>query len=233
MAFPMKVKNNITETKAKIYYLCAAILFVANLITGSRKGIIQVALVFGLYFLFVGSIKDKLKYIRIIVILGIIGVIAFKNIPWLQETFGQRMLAIFDDSIEDSSSDFRDIFRGIALIAFLDKPILGNGYDAFCIINEQITGIKAYSHCNYLELLCDYGIIGFVLYYFNYIKSFIASLVYRKDNLAKLVIYSMLPIFIIEYGQITYYQPVPIVAFVLLFCCAKIARKDARELKLS
>ena len=223
----------ISELKEKKYYFCFAILFVANLITGSRKGIIQIGLVLGLFFVLSGSFKDKLKYIRIVIIVGIIGAIAFWRIPWLQEKFGQRMLAVFDDSIEDTSIAYRDAFRAFALIAFADHPILGNGYDAFCIINEQITGIKGYSHCNYTELLCDYGLVGFILYYFNYARAIISGFMHRKNGLAKLAIYSMLPVFVIEYGQVTYYQPSVLVAFMLLFCCAKIAAREARELKLS
>ena len=222
----------ITEFKAKLYYVCAAILFVANLITGSRKGIIQTFLSIGLFFLLSGTFKDKIKYLRIIIIVGLIAVIAFMNIPWLQETFGQRMLAVFDDSIEDGSKEFRKIYRGLALLAFLDRPILGNGLDAFCVINEKITGMKLYSHCNFTELLCDYGIVGFIIYYFNYIRFLITGFIHRKDKLALLAVYSVLPVLVIEYGQITYYQPVPQVIFVMLFLCAKIAMAEESDKKV-
>lgn len=211
----------------KRYYLCSLILFIANLITGSRKGVIQVALVMAIYGLFEGNLRDKIKYIRVILILAIIGVVVFMNNPWLQDKFGERFLAIFDDSIEDSSKDNRDMFAVIAWLSFLDKPIFGNGYDGFAVINQSITGTKVYSHSNYLELLCDYGLVGTLIYYFNYFKAIVLSFKYKKDPLAKLIVYSVIPAMIIEYGQIVYAQPIAMAAYVLLFIGAAVVAREA------
>ena len=197
----------ITEKKnLKLNYGCAIVLFITNLITGSRKGIIQVVSVIALYLLLQGSFKDKLKYIKYIVIVGVIFLLVFLNSPWLQETFGERMLAVFDDSIADTSKEYRTIYRTLAFLWFLDHPVFGYGYHAFPLMNETVTGmVGAYSHCNYTDLLCNYGLVGFFIYYLNYIISYIKGFKNVKDNLGKFVLYTALPVLLIEYGQIDYY----------------------------
>ncbi len=211
--------------KIKLFYVCGAILFVANLITGARKGVIQVVMSFGLFVLLQGNLKDKVKYLKIIIVIVILFIIAYINIPWVRETFGQRMLAVFDSSIEDSSKENRTLFRMLAFFTFLEHPIWGIGCDGFCMVNEAVTGMPLYSHCNYTELLCDYGIVGFLLYYLNYIIGLVRSFINKSDNIAKCVIYTLIPIIVIEYGQIDYYMTAGALAIFVTLMMARNINK--------
>ena len=96
----------IKETKRRAYYGIAVILFFANIITGSRKGIIQIFFSLVIFILLQGKIKLKSKYVLYMILCLIIVVLAYIYIPWVRDTFGERMLALFDDSIEDSSNGF-------------------------------------------------------------------------------------------------------------------------------
>ena len=116
----------------------------------------------------------------------------------------------------------------VAFLAFLERPIFGNGYDGFRVIIEAIIGVNVYSHSNYLDLLCNYGIVGFLIYYFNYFKSIIISIKYKKDALAKLTLYSLIPVMVVEYGQITYFQPIAIAGYMLVFLGASIIAREEK-----
>lgn len=216
----------ISEKKKKVFYFaCAMVLFMANLITGARKGVIQVVLSFVLFVLLQGRLKDKVKYIKVIIIAVIFFVIAYINIPWVRETFGERMLAVFDSSIEDSSMENRDLFRGLAFLTFLEHPIWGIGCDGFCKVNESITGLALYCHSNIVEILCDYGIVGFILYYINYFIGLLSAFYNRKDNLGKFVLYTIIPLVIIEYGQIDYFIAAGVFAVLVPLLAAKNINK--------
>ncbi|WP_026494394.1 O-antigen ligase family protein [Butyrivibrio sp. WCD3002] len=212
----------IESTKRIPYIGIAFVLFMANLITGSRKGIIQILFAFAIFLLVHGKIKLKVKYIfYLILTLGMV-ILAYIYIPWFRDTFGERMLAIFDDSIEDTSKYYRTLYRTLAFYAFLDHPVFGYGYEAFPLINEFITGLRLYSHCNFTELLCNYGIVGFSLYYVNYAISLVKALVHRKDPIAKFIFYTVIPLILIEYGQIDYSISAGAYAVLITLTSAKV-----------
>ena len=56
---------------------------------------------------------------------------------------------------------------------FLETPIFGGGYNNFY---SKTATLYDYSHCNYIELLCSFGIFGTILYYFQYLKMFFISI---------------------------------------------------------
>lgn len=215
-----------------IYIICDIILIVANVITGSRKGIIQFALVIIIYMLLNNSFKSLFKYLMIIALSVAIVAILFYKIPWLQEMFGQRFLAVFDDSIEDGSRDIRKIFRELAYQEFLKHPIIGNGYESFPLTNLAYTGIKVYSHCNYTELLSNYGVVGFALYYNTYAISLIIGIRNIHDRLGKMIIYTLVPAIFIEYGQVDYYSLHSFISLAMVFFSAKILLIKQKECSL-
>lgn len=206
----------------KIIYLFLIFGFVFfNLVTGSRKGIIQMALTIALIMLLQGDFKQKIRIAMVIILITGVGTVIFLNNDFLQNVYGARLLAIFDDSIADGSKEVRDLFRKWAFEAFLDRPLVGNGAGYAAVLIGDKYGAEVYSHCNYTELLCNYGIIGFCLYYSNYlvvmIKSYITGVINKKGNLAKMVIVVLVSVLVIEYGQITYWLTVGIMPLYVVF----------------
>ena len=62
----------------------------------------------------------------------------------------------------DLSTISRLIFLKDATKVFIEHPIIGVGIDSFKYYNSYQF---SWAECNYLELLADVGIIGFITYY--------------------------------------------------------------------
>ncbi len=220
----------LAEKYGKYLYGAAALFVAFALVTGSRKGIIEIALTIAVFLILKDDLKDKVRITVLLVVLGIFGLVLFLNIPFLRETYGERLLAIFDDSIEDSSRDNRTLLRLNAFSAFLKRPWFGNGAGYAAVTNKAKIGINAYSHCNYIELLCNYGIVGFFLYYIAYIHMIVKALLHRMDLYAKMTLTCLIPLIVIEYGQVTYYIKVGAVPIIMLFLTARYAiGQDEKE----
>ena len=203
--------------REKKYLALAGIFLFYNLVTGARKGIIQTVFIIAMVVLLQNELQKKIRLISgIVVLLSILGVI-FMNSPFLQETYGARLLAVFDDSIADGSRDFRKLYRIWAILGFLERPIIGHGSGYTAVLINKFTGDSVYSHCNYTEMLCNYGLIGFTLNYLIYIRSVIHGFKNRKNSMGRMVMIMVLSIFIIEYGQVTYVIMSGILPLYILF----------------
>ncbi len=70
---------------------------------------------------------------------------------------------VSDNSMGSESDRNRDFMMAQGLQAFLDSPIFGNGTSYSYVL------FNAYAHNNFVEILMNYGIVGFSLYYFPYL----------------------------------------------------------------
>jgi O-antigen ligase len=88
----------------------------------------------------------------------------------------QRLIAIFDTVAQtfdpEKSVELRLEMIRMGLEMWQESPIWGNGNEAFRVKS----GLNAYSHSNYVELLANYGVIGFVLFYIPLLVALIMSL---------------------------------------------------------
>ncbi len=192
------------EYKDKYWLLFAAVCFVASLLTGSRKIIFAYA--FSVLLIIIGqkSFKFTLKYLFIILVAAAIIIPIAYQIPYIQEAFGERLLAVLDDSIEDSSIMFRTVAKYNAIRIFIERPILGNGWAA--VKNSfSFNGVSIYAHNNYLEVAADFGIIGCFFYYIKSavyaIKCFPRIKKGKSYMTASVLLASML---LLDWGQVTY-----------------------------
>ena len=192
------------EYKDKYWLLFAAVCFVASLLTGSRKIIFAYA--FSVLLIIIGqkSFKFTLKYLFIILVAAAIIIPIAYQIPYIQEAFGERLLAVLDDSIEDSSIMFRTVAKYNAIRIFTERPILGNGWAA--VKNSfSFNGVSIYAHNNYLEVAADFGIIGCFFYYIKSavyaIKCFPRIKKGKSYMTASVLLASML---LLDWGQVTY-----------------------------
>ena len=72
--------------------------------------------------------------------------------------------------IADSSSILRSKYISVGIDAFKESPVIGYGIDNYRYINLRDSGHLTYSHNNFVEMLVGVGGIGFLIYYFYYIK---------------------------------------------------------------
>ena len=95
----------------------------------------------------------------------------------------------------------------IGLDKWMQSPIWGYGFDSFKYYNQIVTGRFYYSHNNFVELLYNEGIIGFVLYYWYYIR--VIMIAWKRkavipQKTRAFVISAVLSMLVYEYGAINY-----------------------------
>lgn len=144
------------------------ILVVMALLTGSRKAAVFMAL--GITFFLLLFFKKKPWWKKFLLIVFLIAAIIvalnlLKSMPAFSTIF-TRFELLFEGLLQGDSSYHTDEARAnmmtVGLKAFWKKPIFGNGTG----YSYRLFG--TYSHNNYVELLMNYGLIGFLIYYVPY-----------------------------------------------------------------
>lgn len=195
------------KLKQKKYYLAAIFCMFVSLLTGSRKIIFGYIIAFALWLVFQKNIKKSIEYMLLAIVGVAIVIPVLYQIPYIQQTFGSRLLAIFDDSIYDGSVLARTRAKQLAIVLFKQSPIWGNGWNAVVSNYASYWGRinSIYAHNNYLEIAADFGIIGIVLFYWKFIKEilwcFKKRKIYEECNFLIICIAIML---VLDYGQVTY-----------------------------
>lgn len=187
------------------FLLCTCIAF----FSGSKKVILSiVVLLFCYYFMRTNNILGKIKYI--ILALICIGIIwkMIMEIPLLYEIVGERVDQLIDGLFYgdyNASDQIRSnlIIQGLEL--FRQAPLKGIGLLNF----EKVNSYGLYAHNNYVEILCDLGILGVIIYYSIFVIIFVKSINAKKESDLKK--YALLMMFMILANDIA------LVSFYTLF----------------
>lgn len=209
--------------KQRLYYIIASVQFAAAILTSSRKTVVAVCIGF-ILLIFLKDKSFKLL-IRMVVAAGIVcGIFyAMMNVPELYSAIGQRfesMLGYLMNTDKDNSMYMRGLFIDYARQFFFEHPILGSGAHSFSQMIVDVTGKSTYAHNNYYEVLANFGLVGFFIYYGMYAYLIIKLLrpVFRDGNsLAKLVFTLMVVILVCEYGIVLYYSVYAMVFITAVF----------------
>lgn len=154
------------QDRKKWYYYLLYVLFNAfSMMSGARKGIL--IMILGTIILFVFTAKSRRGAVkRFIASLLISGVIlyAIMNVSLLYNGIGVRMQSMMQQFLTHSGDD--SISTRLQLLeyaeqAFVQRPILGAGFDAFRHINP----LNTYAHNNLMEMLACLGVVGALLFY--------------------------------------------------------------------
>lgn len=158
--------------KKKIFLLIMIIpLIVDILLMGSRQGIMVSLGSCLLLYLFINKgrrLTNKAILGLITLLFTVVGIIwvVFNN-ETLYRTIGYRIAGAVD-TIQSDRGRLEMIRVGLKL--FINKPILGYGTNTFYYSSNHLAG---YAHNNFVELLADTGILGFVFYHLVYLFIFI------------------------------------------------------------
>ena len=147
------------------YYALYVILTAFSMMSGARKGILITIL--GTVIIFVASAKSWQSAAKRFVLSVLISggfLYAIMNIPLLYNGIGVRVSTMMQQLSTNSGDD--SISTRLKLLeyaqqAFLQRPVLGAGLDAFRHINP----LDTYAHNNFMEILACLGILGVLLYY--------------------------------------------------------------------
>ena len=227
-----------------IYLLKIVVYISIVLLSGSRKGLLMIAI----SILLISVVNGRRKFIRNILISAIVLIVIYyliMNVPVLYDIIGVRvedlMSLVLEEKTEDGSLLTRQELIEIGWDYIKRNPWFGYGYDNFKLISGvdgRLSGIYGlYSHNNYIELLFGCGIIGTVLYYFPMLLILIGLIKNLKTH--PCIVY-LLAIFVakhvVEYGYVSYYSRIDayVVAFVLgclLWCKNNKVEEDVEKHK--
>lgn len=162
--------KKMSKKMAVLYYVGYAVLLlafgVAGASTGSRAFLIDVALIVISLF-FVRFRKHPL--IATAAIAGVIGLgIGIMFLPFM-ETMRERMISLFmtlfTDNKTEGSATQRAVWQLYGMILGTQRFIFGYGASGFA----SASGVGTYTHSNFGEMFCDFGIVGLSLFYFIFI----------------------------------------------------------------
>lgn len=196
-------------------------LFVFSILTGSRKVII----IYGFYFLGYWALKVKNKvYIIGAVVAVFLAFIAIMKIPFLYNMLGSRFEVTFL-SIQQVLAGLTPKETRMRMIVigwnyFKESIWFGNGWASFAeryhIINQAA---PVYSHCNFIEILCSSGIIGFLVYYSKFFKVFGYAAKLKSNPKAAKCFGMFLGLFFTDIAAVTYYYKTYYIIFAILLAC--------------
>lgn len=217
----------------KKYYILMFIYLAIIFVTGSRKGIL-LAFILLIGFLFTNMGLNKKKIFRNFLIIIVILLSSFFVIKSNSE-LDHRMQDLFNsfqgETVQDKSVIERNYYKKTAIELFKKEPVIGIGIYGFAGYMEKVGYSHiAYSHTNWLELLCTIGIIGFILYYSQYLIILKKSIkIFDSKNIETyLPLVSIITLFVFEYGFVSYFE---LVIQVVLFIFYKLIEFNEKEYK--
>ena len=220
--------------------LCLAASYYGMFLSGGRKFIV-IPIVF-LYIILMfkkdsRGRKHMLKYTAIVIAAVAAVYYLIMNVPAFYAVIGERLEGLFgmlngDFAHADGSSKIRSQMIQMGMQKWFSSPLWGYGFDSFKYYNRSMTGHFYYSHNNFVELLYDLGIIGFVIYYWFYWKLFYTAWKGKTSytpEIRSFVIGFVLSMLVFEYGAVNYAGT----AFQIMFFFAYIMLKNRRIMKES
>lgn len=207
LLFGLLLKN---RKNIKGYFRTIIIIFIClfvfvSLLMGTRKAVIILLSGLVLIILFeADTINKKIGSIILAVIVVTGTYLLVTKVPIIYNSVGYRLESVMTGLSEagngDASFNSRSLFAKDAWNVWKQNPIIGIGQDGYRYVNSVISGY--YSHNNYVEILANLGLVGFVIYY-----SFFSVLM--KDSL-KIIKKDYLPfvlliiVLLIDFFRISY-----------------------------
>lgn len=200
--------------KIKVIYIMGSILlFYLLLLSGGRKFII-VCLIFAYTIVFLKFYKTQKKKLFLntviyIVVLATIYYLIF-NYKLFYNIIGIRFEGLFNfytgRGVIDASTIVRENMIDFGISAFKQQPIFGYGLDNFKVLYFLNGGYYHYAHNNYIELLVDFGLIGFTLYYGFFIYLIFNLLKIKSDSsgMRDFFLGLLFVLLINDYGTVSY-----------------------------
>ncbi|WP_078429776.1 O-antigen ligase family protein [Alkalihalobacterium alkalinitrilicum] len=201
------------------YIPLISFMLMAVLLTGSRKGLLLcvIPLFINLALISLKSnIRRKILYTTLFIILTIsLHFIIFK-VDFLYQNIGWRIESIYseiilNESSEESSFNVRQEMIQYGFEYFKEKPFFGYGIENYRYLYGVDSGFETYSHNNYIEILVNNGLIGFILYYSFFIIVIIkanikrrASTIVAEKNFYTFIITILMCLLIMDVAVISY-----------------------------
>lgn len=193
-----------------LYHIFAVALMIAGLLSGSRKTMISIIIYFIGPYLF-NERKNARKTLGRLVVIVVLMFAAYEmimNVGVLYNTIGKRVEALlgflFREEAADGSVASRMNMTALASNICKEHPILGIGANNF----KYYTYYNTYSHNGYMEILCSFGIVGLIIYYFPILTMLISGYKSWKQTIEDAIfpICILVTFFLCEIGLVSYFD---------------------------
>ncbi|MDO4493101.1 MAG: ATP-grasp fold amidoligase family protein [Clostridia bacterium] len=201
--------------KKPAYLLCTALFLLTILVTGSRKGLLTVAVFTPVYVLWMDR-KHLVRDLAILMVIAAVSCWFLFGIEIVRNNIGERLLESIKsvlglaEKTEQSIAE-RGLFSKMGMEIFLKAPLKGCGLDCF----RFASGTETYAHNNYIELLADGGIVALLLYYVPILGIGIRCLKRSKDDAAVFGAVLILMFFAQDIATVSYYERTPLMILML------------------
>ena len=202
-----------------IFLFCTLLMFAKKVFfdIGSKKSVIIFIIIIILFLLSMPKKYFKRQVILLPLLIFYFGatlITKFTNSDHFYR-FQSFYDSLFDNRSTDLSTDNRLEMINLALERFWQSPIFGHGIDSFRILTKY----PSYSHNNFAEILHNFGLIGFLTYYYIYfvILYFVLSkwkYLFKKDRF--LILTSVLCLLLNDLTVVSYYVKVPMILLSIL-----------------
>lgn len=183
-------------------------------LTGSRGAFVSLALAIILFILFNNNLKMLLS---IFIITAFLALVLIFIVP---ESISSRF--ILTQSLDDGSNSLRLRLWKAGFMIFLDNFFVGAGPSAMITYGMSYGAPVANTivHNTYIEMLCEYGIIGFILFIVPIIKVALKSLCQKQIITISIMAGFLCASFIISAQTLQYFW------FDMALCASVAAHKD-------
>ena len=211
----------------KILKLLIILLFAIEIIffTLSKTGLVIMLfsfIIFSFNYIIKSSVISKFLVVTAVLILYLM---VNPNSIEIELSVFDRFLGMYDtlsdnSSYEDGSTSQRSdlITEGIRL--WPERPLLGWGPGQYASVNK--VGFGVYSHNNFIEVLVNFGLLGFFIFYSVHIyllrKLFKLKKMKQRNNEVNWLLVMLFSLLIIDLTFVTYYNKIYFInlAFILV-----------------
>lgn len=185
-----------------LYTIAPFFIFIMIIATGSKKGILSFLLIqlFNFYLIPKNKQKNFNYYLTKILIIISPVIIIYIYVNYIKDSLlMERFLMAFEalgSGSGDESTEVRMNLYDLAYKGILDSPIIGNGMDSFSYYHYY------YTHSNYLEILFNLGIIGFIVYFRLYL--YIFRLIKKSKELKSLNLFLLFILLFVDFTLVSY-----------------------------
>lgn len=196
--------------------------------TGSKTFIVAVG-VFAISLLFFRLKNHKLIFLISLGALAALGIVLI-NLPFLQ-TLKTRIIDSFQTLIgtsskADTSTIERAVWIDYGFYLGARNVLFGFGVNGFSFYS----GVGTYSHSNFAEVLCDFGLVGFILFHLPLLFILFRSL-FKKGTDKSLVLPFILYYLLIGFSNVYYYKKFYFMILALLFYLSYVDNESIRTIK--
>lgn len=170
------------------WHIIAFLDFIIVLLSMSRKAMIYLLVPVIVCYLLTGkNISQKIKNFVVLLILILLVWFAVMNVPVLYRYIGSGLeiiLNYFSEGAGDASAAGRNTRIVFGLAKFRQKPWLGWGAMNYNkLFGDFQTGMDmVIADNNFIDILVNFGIVGFIVYYSIYAKGLVNFVKHRNHN---------------------------------------------------